>query len=163
MRRNYGLTVLALAMLLGLGACGGDGDGGDSATSTIGDAAIKSATVVAQTDAPTLPVDAAPSPDGSTIYYLTTGDRGPALLKVAAVADSPSSALAEGAPLVKPTGVAVGTDGGHVYVADQQALQDSVAGASGGILVVPTTGPATPTLLPGAEGRSPRGVDVVSE
>ncbi len=164
MRKHSGLTVLALAMLLGLGACGGGGDGdGESTVPTIGDAAIKSATVVAQTEAPTQPVDAAPSPDGSTIYYLTTGDRGPALLEVAAEANSPSTTLAEGAPLVKPTGVAVATDGANVYIADQQALQDSVAGASGGILVAPTSGPATPTLLPGTEGRAPKGLDVVSD
>lgn len=166
MRRNYGLAVLALTALIGLGACGGGDDNGSGVTApVVGDAAIKGATVVAQTDAPTLPVDAAPSPDGSVIYYVTKGDNGPALLSVPAMAGGVSTTLVQGAPLVTPTGVAVATDGTKVYVADQQALQDSVAGASGGILVVPTTTgtPPTPTLLAGTEGRSPRGLDVVNE
>jgi hypothetical protein len=164
MRRRYGFAVLALAVAIGLAACGGDGDNGDgAATPVLGDAAIKSATVVAQTDASTQPVDAAPSPDGSIIYYLTTGDSGAALLKVASAAGSTPQTLAQGAPLVKPTGVAVASDGTKVYVADQDANQDSIAGAKGGVLVASTSAPATPTLVAGTEGRSPHGVDVVSE
>ena len=170
-RRNHGLAVLALVVSLGLGACtGSDDNGGQPGREhPIGDGAIKAATVVAETDAATKPVDAAPSPDGSVVYYLTDGDRGPALLRVAALEGSPSTAIVEGAPLVKPTGIGVATDSSHVFVADQQALQDSVAGASGGILVVPTgtnpagLAPATATLLAGTEGRSPRGLDVFGQ
>ena len=164
MRKHSGLTVLALAMLLGLGACGGGGDGdGESTVPTIGDAAIKSATVVAQTEAPTQPVDAAPSPDGSTIYYLTTGDRGPALLEVAAEANSPSTTLAEGAA----PGEAHRRRRRHRRC---ERLHRRPAGSPGQrrrsirrILVAPTSGAADTHPASGTEGRAPKGLDVVSD
>jgi DNA-binding beta-propeller fold protein YncE len=169
MRKNHAWAVLALTALVGLSACGDDSGGGQtsgggtqSTSHAIGDPAIKSAVVVAQTDQSAMPLDAAPSPDGAVVYYITTGDGGSVLSSVPAAGGS-ATTIVQGAPLVKPTGVAVATDGSRVFVADQQALQDSVAGVSGGVLQVSTTGPPAPTLLAGTEGRSPRGLDVVSE
>lgn len=171
MRKNHAWAVLALTMLVGFSACSSDDDGGgetssagngDSVSHPIGDPAIKSALVVAQTDQTAMPLDAAPSPDGTVVYYITTGDGGSALSSVPAAGGS-ATTIVQGAPLVKPTGVAVATDGSRVFVADQQALQDSVAGVSGGILQVGTSGTPTASLLAGTEGRSPRGLDVVGQ
>ena len=176
MRKNHAWAVLALTTLDGAERLrgrwwrrpdeqwAGNGDGTDSVSPShpIGDPAIKSALVVAQTDRTAMPLDAAPSPDGTVVYYITTGDGGSVLSSVPAAGGS-ATTIVQGAPLVKPTGVAVATDGSRVFVADQQALQDSVAGASGGVLQVGTTGTPAATLLAGTEGRSPRGLDVVSE
>ena len=174
MRKNHAWAVLALTMLVGLSACSSDDGGGGQTSGTgngdstespshpIGDPAIKSALVVVQTDQMAMPLDAAPSPDGTVVYYLTTGDSGSQLSSVPAAGGS-ATTIVQGAPLVKPTGVAVATDGSRVLVADQQALQDSLAGVSGGVLQVGPTGTPAPTLLAGTEGRSPRGLDVVRE
>ena len=173
MRKNHAWAVLALTMLVGLSACGDDSGGGqtsgggntdstETVSHPIGDPAVKSALVVAQTDQSAMPLDAAPSPDGTVVYYITTGDNGSVLASVPAAGGS-ATTIVQGAPLVKPTGVAVATDGSRVFVADQQALQDSVAGKSGGVLQVGTAGTPEATLLAGTEGRSPRGLDVVSE
>jgi hypothetical protein len=142
--------------LLGLAACSGSGNGG-SASHPIGDAAIKTVAVVARAAAFQRPVDAAPSPDGSVVYYLSVGDRGPAVLSVRSGGGAASS-VASGTPFSDPTGVAVATDGSAVFVADGQA------GGSGAILTAPTTGTATTvTMVGGTQGRTPKGLDVVKQ
>jgi len=160
MRKAPGWTIVTMAALVGLGGCGG---GGSSADRSGADDAIKAARVVARADAFSQPLDGAPSPDGTVIYYTTTGDHGPAVLSVAAGGGSPK-ALAEGAPLAKPFGVAVATDNSRVYIADQGA-QPAVAGAAAGaILAVPVAGSTgAPAPVPGTETRAPRGLDVVRQ
>ena len=165
MRKTHGCAVIAAVAVLGLVACGGGGKGQSSAAGgrAIGDAGIKAATVVARADAVHQPVDAAPSPDGTVIYFAATGDTGPALFRVPAGGGA-AATITQGAPLAKPSGVAVATDGSHLYVADQEASQAGGAAAKGGILAVPTSSTSSaPTLLPGTDGRAPHGLDVVKE
>ncbi len=154
MRKAMGRAILVAATVFGLAACG---SGGDMTTRLIGDDAIRGAEVVAQTDGSNQPVDAAPSPDGTVIYYITTGVADAALLRVPAGGGAPAT-LAQGAPLSAPSGVAVATDGGRVYIADRQS------GASGAILTVaPGGGTDAPTPLSGTQGWSPRGLDVLRQ
>ncbi len=164
MRKGHGWAAITMAASLGfVGAgCGG---GSKSASHPLGDQAVKAVDAVARAGTFQNPLDAAPSPDGNIVYFTATGQHGPALLRVPAAGGSEST-VAEGAPLAKPTGVALATNGGRIYVADQQAQPlDAVASAatSGAILTVPTAGtPVTPHVLPGTQGRSPRGLDVVN-
>lgn len=153
---RYG-AGLGMAALLGLAGCS-SASSGRSATSRhpLGDSAIKSAAVVVRAAPFQRPLDAAPSPDGRTIYFSSTGDRGASILSVA-VGGGAARAVADGAPLVNPTGVAVATDGSRVYIADQSA------GASGAILMAPASGGEMPTTLADTQGHGPRGLDVVKE
>lgn len=155
MRKATGRTILTVAVVVvGLAACG---RGEDMTTRLTGDDAIRAAEVVAQTDASHQPVDAAPSPDGTVIYYVTTGDGDAAVLRVPAGGGT-AATIAQGPPLGAPSGVAVATDGGRIYIADRQA------GAAGAILTVATGGgPGAASPLAGTEGWSPRGLDVVGQ
>ncbi len=168
MRKANGWKVFTVAMAIGLAACGGgDGDGGGDggASRPIGDDAIQAADVVARTDATREPLDGVPSPDGTIIYYTASGD-GPAAVFSVPSGGGAVTTIAEGAPLVKPSGIGVATDGSRVYVADQQALRAGAAGpAAGAILTLPATGTTTspPTFLDGTDGRAPRGLDVVKQ
>ena len=153
MGKTHGWAGLTVAAVLGLAGCGG-GAGGP----VLGDRAIKSADVVAQAGAFSQPLDAAPSPDGAIVYFTALGDNGPGIFSVAASGGTVST-VAAGAPFVRPSSVAVATDGSRVYAADRRV---GPADAEGAILSAPTTGgPQVPTVLPGTEGRSPRGLDVV--
>jgi hypothetical protein len=58
------------------------------------------------------------------------------------------------------------SDGSHLYVADSQTGANSATGKAGGILTLPATagnGTQAPTIVPGTEGRAPRGLDVVDQ
>ena len=68
------------------------------------------------------------------------------------------SAIARGAPLVNPTGIALSTDGRRILVADPGA------GNGGAIFSLPaTTTEAKPIPIPGTAGREPRGIDVLKQ
>jgi hypothetical protein len=165
--KAQGWAVIAMAAILGFAgfaACGGGSK--SKASHPMGDSAIKAVDVVARAGSFQDPVDAAPSPNANIVYFSATGQRGPAIFRVPA-AGGAESTVTEGAPLAKPTGVALATNGDRIYVADQQAQPlGAVASAatSGAILTVPTAGPpTTPHVLPGTQGRSPRGLDVVNQ
>ncbi|MEA2685878.1 MAG: hypothetical protein QOE93_1073 [Actinomycetota bacterium] len=146
--------VLALAMAVGLAACGGDGDDADSAADSTGrgQASVRSVEVVATTDAARQPIDGAPSPDGGVIYFLATGDPGPAVFSVPGTGGT-ATIVVQGLPLVQPTSIAVATDGSRLFVAD-----------TAGVLAVPTAGTdRMPTVVEGTAGRAPRGLDVVTQ
>ena len=149
------VTVAAAVVLAGCGK------GGGSATKyPIGDAGVRAAQVVAPAN---LPLDATPSPDGTDIFYLATGDNGFAVYRVSA-GGGPVSTVTQGAPLSKPTGIGVAPDGLRLYLADQQAQSAALPGAMGAILTVSALGTPEPlTTLPGTRGRSPRGLDVGSD
>jgi DNA-binding beta-propeller fold protein YncE len=68
--------------------------------------------------------------------------------------------VAVGQPFVAPRGLAIGTDGQQIYVADPQAT--GADGRTGRIFVLPASGGA-PTALAGTEGTAPRGLEVVRE
>lgn len=146
------LSGVALAMAVLAAACG---DGGDSGSGrAIGDAAISAAEVVATTGPDQQPVDAVPSPDGKVMYYVTTGRQAGTVLRVPAHGGTVST-VADGTPLAKPSGISVTTEGTRLLIADQ------LAGGSGAILTVPAASTAArPDVLPGTQGRAPRGLDV---
>src|SRR5437764_11010903 len=106
MRKAHAWAVFTVAAAVGLGACGGGGNGGRQgmASHPIGDRAIRTADVVARADANHEPLDAAPSPDGTVVYYTLTGDAGAAVYRVPAGGGAIST-IAEAAPLAKPSGV----------------------------------------------------------
>lgn len=162
-RKAHGWAVITMAVAFGLAGCGG---GSKSATHTLGDPAIKAIDVVAQAGNFQNPLDAAPSPNGNIIYFSATGPHGPAIYRVPSTGGAEST-VAEGTPFAKPTGVALATTGDRIYVADQQAQppgEVASAATSGAILRLPAAGtPATPQVLPGTQGRSPRGLDVVNQ
>lgn len=106
-----------------------------------------------------LPWDAAPSPDGSTIYYtaIQEGDL-PGVFSVPA-AGGESRLLASGDPFVLPLALDVSSDGQTVYVADPLT-----AGAAGNaIYAVPTDGEGDASLVVGTHNTAPQAVTVVSE
>lgn len=163
MSSRHGLAAAAAAALLALVGCSG---GGGSSSSTgrnptskaIGDAAIQGADVVATAGPFRQPLDAAPSPDGSVVYFAALADTGSAIFSVPA-AGGPVSVVAAGAPFLRASAVAVATDGSRVYAADPRSGSTSMPGA---ILTAPTTGgPQVPTVLLGTGGTAPRGLDVV--
>ena len=165
MRKALGWAVLIVTAGSILAACGGDGDEGRPGTAgtVTGDPGIKVAEVVARTDAAHQPVDAAPSPDGGVIYFAATGDAGSAVFSVPAGGGAVAKII-EGAPLARPSGVAVATDGNRLFVADRLARQAGGTVVGGAILTVPTTGTSrAATLLAGTGGRAPRGLDVVRQ
>jgi sugar lactone lactonase YvrE len=163
MRKSHGWAVITMAATVAVAGCGSGSKSG--ASHRLGDSAITTIDAVARAGAFQDPLDAAPSPKGDIVYFTATGQHGPAIYRVAA-AGGAESIVAEGAPLAKPTGVALATTGNRIYVADQQAQPlGAVASAatSGAILTVPAAGaPGTPNVLPGTQGRSPRGLDVVN-
>ncbi|MBK9747564.1 MAG: hypothetical protein IPO91_12380 [Chloroflexi bacterium] len=104
----------------------------------------------------TLPWDAVPSPDGSTLYFTAIADDGcPAIFR----ADSENGAvttLAACDPFVMPMGIAVSLDGRTLYVSDS-----FTAGAAGNaIFAVSTDSPDMVNTIAGTQGTAPQGVEV---
>ena len=152
MRKAWAALLVTAAV--GVAGCGGGDETttGGPAAAVLGDGAIKSVSAVATGDAVFHdPRDAAPSPDGGTFYFLATGAAGPAVFQVGG-AGGAITTLSEGAALVKPSGIAVATDGSRVYVADDavRSLPATGTGAGAGVVA-------------GTEGRSARGLDVVRQ
>jgi len=105
-----------------------------------------------------LPLDAAPSPDGKIIYFLAVGEGGAGIFSVGADGGAVAT-LATGPPFMRPSGIAVATDGSRIFAADSKV---GASDAPGAILSVPTAGgPADVAAVPGTEGRSVHGLDVV--
>jgi hypothetical protein len=150
-------AVVTAATFLGLAGCG-SGGAKSSAGHPLGDSAIQAIDVVARAGAGAgsfqHPLDAAPSPDGSAIYFIAESGSAPAVLRVAGAGGAVST-VAAGAPLASPRGVAVATDGSHVYIADPQA-------GGGGAILTATTGVTgqVPDVLSGTEGLAPKGLDI---
>ncbi len=176
MRTTRGWAIVTVGAILTLAGCGSGGPSAVAPSHPIGNAALPSIAAVARSDGFRRPLDAAPSPDGTAIYFIasraaaaatTTGGSGsgdPAVFAVAATGGSVTT-LATGAPLAKPTGLAVATDGSRIYVADQQAILSGTR-TGGAILTVPAQMPATPAVpgvLAGTQGWSPRGLDLVTQ
>jgi DNA-binding beta-propeller fold protein YncE len=147
--RRVGKALGSLAFVV-LAACGAPAGGG--AAPPLRNDAISGVELVGKPELFDTPFDAAPDPQGKTVYFTATGPEGAGVFHVP-FAGGPSEKLATGAPFVQPRGIAVGTDGAHVYVADPQA---------GGVFAVPTAGGA-PAAIAGTAGTAPRGVEIASE
>lgn len=129
-----------------------------AAKPALGDDVVASAEVVTQSGAFSQPLDSIPNPAEDTIYFTATGEQGQGVFRVPASGGA-AEEIATGAPFIAPRGIAIGSDGKLLYVADPQA---GAGGKQGLIYVLPAAGD-TPTPLRGTQGTSPRGMDVVSE
>jgi DNA-binding beta-propeller fold protein YncE len=147
--RHIGHALIALAGAL-LAACGAAPPPG--AALPLRNDAIGDVSLIGKPELFDTPFDAAPDPQGKMVYFTATGGEGAGVFRVP-FAGGPSEKLATGAPFVEPRGLAVGTDGAHVYVADPQA---------GGLFALPTAGGA-PEAVAGTAGTAPRGVEVARE
>jgi DNA-binding beta-propeller fold protein YncE len=108
----------------------------------------------------TLPYDAAPSPDGTQIYYTAAGSDGEthSLWVVAFDGSTPAQELATG--FIAPLGIAVASDGGTVFVGDSgedDADDDNLTGA---IYAVDAAGGAA-TRIDGTAGFEVKGIDLI--
>lgn len=140
--------ALALALLSG---CAGESPSPASAPSP-----LRTPTVATRSGTFQNPLDAAPSPDGATVFFVARGgERGAGLYRVAAEGGA-AAEVAVGAPFATPRGLALSNDGQRIVVAD------ATAGLRGGLYVVPASGGA-PTLLAGTEGTAPQGLEVVAQ
>jgi hypothetical protein len=136
----------------GTTADGGIGVNADGGTPT---------TATASTNDPTqniffLAQDAAPSPDGATIYFVSGSGNGGAVFKTSATAGSTATLVSDQPPIGAPLGIAVSSDGTKLYLADPAALTTTDKGA---ILVEPVAG-GTATLLAETVDFAPRAVTV---
>jgi sugar lactone lactonase YvrE len=135
-------AVVAAAFAL-VAACGGG---------TTGDGAIRSVTVAATGDTFQTAIDATPSPDGAEVFFTAANGQAHGVFRVPAAGGTVAT-VALGAPFEMPVGIAAGSDGGPIYVADT---------AADVVFAVPVAGGA-PVAVPGTQGLAPRGLEVVSE
>ena len=168
-KRIRGVLPYAATALLALAAaCGEDNnnnnnnnnsDGGNQTDggNTLGSGTLTTAAVVANGAAFSLPFDAAPSPDGKTIYFTGVTPGGisaaadvPALFKVAASGGT-TTVLATGGSIGAPFGVAVSSDSNTIFVADPAFTTTTDKGA---IFSVSSSG-GTPTELSETADYSP--------
>ncbi len=162
MRRRHSWGIATAVALVALAGCHSSAKSTGS-SHPLGDAGLTAVDVIAQAGVFQQPLDAAPSPDGSTMFWIATASQGPAVFSAPAAGGAPT-VVTQGAPLAQPTGIAVATDGSHLYLADQTATQAGNTAGPGAILSVSTSGSANAaTVLPGTEGRAPRGIDIVNQ
>lgn len=95
------------------------------------------------------PIDAAPDPDGTTIYFTATSAQGPGVFRVSAGGGDPA-AVYTGAPFADVHGIAVSGDGKTIFVADGGANIVWALGVDG----------STPRAVAGTEGIAASGVEI---
>lgn len=115
--------------------------------------AVSDINVAGQIEAPGKVWDAAPDPEGETIYF-TAHDGAGVVVFSTTVGGGETWAMALGAPLVEPVGLAVDPDGQTIYVADV---------AAGQLFSVTTAVFTFPVALPNTAGTLPRGLEVTEE
>jgi DNA-binding beta-propeller fold protein YncE len=158
-RRSRGVPApSAVGLCLALAAgCGKNG--GTAPDAGLGSGNLTSATAVANGPTFALPLDAAPGPDGTEIYFtgLQPGPNlgSPGIFKVAAAGGIPT-ALAVGGDIGAPLGIAVSSDGSTLYVADPAFATASDKGA---IFTVSTAG-GMPSALAETSDYVPRSLAV---
>ena len=101
------------------------------------------------------PLDAAPSPDGATFYFIASDTAGrPTVYRVPAEGGDPQPLLSGGA-LAAPRGLVAASDGATLFLAD------SGAGDGGAILALPAAG-GNAVAVAGSVGTRPRALDLLS-
>ena len=143
------VTAVAVVAVLLAAGCGDE----ERDATVLGDDAVRSVTLLTEGSDFTETVDATMSPDGESVFFTASGAEGAGVFRVPA-AGGPTLAVARGEPFRSPVGIA--TDGARLYVADP-----GFAGR-GAVLSVLLTG-GDVSVVPGTEGRSPRGLEVVRQ
>jgi DNA-binding beta-propeller fold protein YncE len=105
--------------------------------------------------------DATPDVDATNIYFTALDPTaGAGVFKVPGDGSNTTpTTVAAGAPFVSPFGIAIGTDGKQLYVADPGAD----AGKDHGEIFVLPIGGGTPAALSGSEDTIPRGLEITKE
>src|SRR4051812_40863598 len=123
----------------------------------------------AQSGVFTHPFDATPDPDGNQIFFTAQSAQGAGVFRVP-VAGGAVTTISAGGPFTVPYGLAMGTNGQTVYVADSSTpMTTTVAVASGvnqvtkGAIFSVAAAGGTPHIVAGTERTSPRGLDVIQE
>jgi sugar lactone lactonase YvrE len=117
---------------------------------------LGSLTAVANEKSVLSPFDATPDVEGKFVYFTAIGAEGAGVFKVAA-SGGPVTTLFAGAPLVSPFSIALSSDGSRLLVADIGAAS---AKSDGGAIFSLSVGGGTPEDLGGADGMTPRGLEV---
>jgi hypothetical protein len=135
----------------------GDGSGLDGSADT-GPSGPLALTKLTAAGAFTSIFDAAPSPDGSTIYFTAIDMTGKVGVFAVPIAGGTASSVATGAPFIAPFGIAVSTDGMKLYVADPGVD----AGSDLGEMFAVATSGGTPAPVAGTANLFPRGLTITS-
>lgn len=159
--RNLPGTAAALVIAFAAG-CSKDSPRGGSSGGT---GNISSVTAVANGAAFLTPFDAAPSPDGKTIYFTGVDpQKGAAIFSVSSAAGSTPAVLTAGcatpacdSSVGAPLGIAVSSDGATVYAADPAYTGGSTD--SGAVFSVPSGG-GSQTVLAETVGYNARFITV---
>ncbi len=101
------------------------------------------------------PLDAAPSPDGSIIYFTAMNEDGPAIMSVEP--GSQPTVLASGGLLVSPFSIIPSLDGGRLFVVDSGAEGDTEI--TGRVFSMSSSG-GEPSALSAADGTMPKSLTV---
>jgi sugar lactone lactonase YvrE len=104
------------------------------------------------------PLDATPSPDGSTIYFTAIAGDGTGAVFSSRASGGGATRIDSGGILISPSGITVSPDGKQLFIADP-AVDDETAEHYGAILTLPVTG-GMPTILAGTQGTRPHGVAI---
>jgi sugar lactone lactonase YvrE len=104
------------------------------------------------------PLDATPSPDGSTVYFTAIANDGTGAVFLSRASGGGATRIDSGGMLISPSGITVSPDGKQLFIADP-AVDDETAEHYGAILALPVTG-GVPTILAGTQGTRPHGLAV---
>jgi sugar lactone lactonase YvrE len=158
----FALVSVALAVV-GLAACGDDSTTGAGTTGTGGDdggGGTGPVDIYAASEGMS-PYDATPSPEGDMIYFTGEDSGGNPGVYAVPAAGGASIVVSVGEPFVTPFGIATGTDGSKLYVADPAS--DEIGDDGGSIYVLDADGGGTPSPVAGTLGLSPRSLEVREE
>jgi len=138
----------------------GTGGVGGSGGSTGGSGGISGLSTAA--DSPVV-LDATPDPTGKTIYFTGVDPTGgPGVFSAPADGSAAVKTVKVGAPFAAPFGIAIGTDGNQLYIADPGATDPTSKKDLGIIFALPVGG-GTPTALSGSELTEPRSLEITKE
>jgi DNA-binding beta-propeller fold protein YncE len=123
----------------------------------LGHGDIQSVQPLAQSSSFYAPRDGAPSPDGSTVFFIASVQEGAAVFKMA-TSGGDAQKLASGDPLVMPFGLAVGVNGQRIYVVDSAVDAKNQHGIGAIFSLSADGGPLTE--LSAARGTDPRSLEI---